>query len=244
MISRNQSIGRESSRLAVMQPYLFPYVGYFQLIAAVDHFVFYDDVNYIKGGWINRNRLYLSGKTDWFTLPLRDASPYKKINEIHVRQDGVWKHKLLTSVRQSYGKASYFEQAYALLESIVLSNETSLTTLARESVIAVVRYLGLKTEFSISTGRYDNETLHGSERILDICRQEGATEYHNLPGGMALYSAEEFSNVGVELRFMQPSLTEYRQLEMPFKPGLSILDVLMFNDRLSSLHLLGRTDPS
>lgn len=244
MTAGDQSTGREGSRLAVMQPYLFPYAGYFQLIAAVDRFVFYDDVNYIKGGWINRNRLFLSGKTDWFTLPLHDASPYKKINEIHVRQDGGWKRKLLASVRQSYGKAPYFKQAYALLESIVLSDETSLSMLARESVIAVACYLGLETEFVISTGRYDNEALRGSDRILDICRQEGATEYHNLPGGMALYSAEKFSTAGVELRFMHPSLIEYHQLEIPFKPSLSILDMLMFNDRVSSLRLLGSTDPS
>lgn len=244
MIVRSKSTGRGGARLAIMQPYLFPYAGYFQLIAAVDRFVFYDDVNYIKSGWINRNRLFLSGKTHWFTLPLHDASPYKKINEIHVRQDGVWKHKLLASVRQSYGKAPYFRQAYALLESIILSDETSLSVLTRESVIAVACYLGLETEFVTSTGRYDNEALRGSDRILDICRQEGATEYHNLPGGMALYSAEKFSTAGVELRFTHTSLMEYPQFEMPFKPSLSILDMLMFNDRASSLRLLGNTDPS
>lgn len=239
MIVQTPPIGREGCRLAVMQPYLFPYIGYFQLVAAVDRFVFYDDVNYMKGGWINRNRLFLSGKVSWFTLPLCDASPQRKINELHIHPDGAWRRKLLASARQSYGKAPFFEQAYAMLESIVLSRETSLSVLARESVMAVARYLELGTEFFVSTGRYGNEDLRGSDRILDICRQEQAAEYHNLPGGMALYSAEEFSAAGVELHFVQPELPEYSQLEVPFKPGLSMLDVLMFNDRMSTLRLLG-----
>lgn len=229
-------------KLAIMQPYLFPYAGYFQLVAAVDRFVFFDDVNFISRGWINRNRLSLSGSVKWITFPVSSASQNKKINELHVQPDGAWRRKLLATVRQSYGKAPYFEQAYALLEDIVLSGETSLSVLARESVIAVARYLGLGTEFVTSTGRYGNEDLRGADRVLDICRQEGAAEYHNLPGGVALYSATEFSDAGVELHFVQPRLAEYSQLEEPFKSGLSILDVLMFNDRVSSLRLLGSAD--
>lgn len=236
------SIGSQGCRLAVMQPYLFPYIGYFQLLAAVDRFIFYDDVSYIKGGWINRNRLLLSGQVSWFTLPLSGASPHSKINEVHVQPNGTWRRKLLASVRQSYGKAPYFGSAYALLEGIVLSEESSLSALARESVMAVAGHLGLDTEFAVSTGRYDNENLRGSDRILDICRQERAVEYHNLPGGTALYSARQFASAGVDLHFVQPRLGEYSQLAAPFKPGLSILDVLMFNDRMSSLRLLGSTD--
>lgn len=237
-----QSLVNLPMKLAIMQPYLFPYVGYFQLVAAVDRFVFFDDVNFISRGWINRNRLSLSGNVSWFTLPVSGASQNLKINELHVQSDGAWRRKLLASVRQSYGKAPCFDPAYALLADIVLSEEKSLSVLARESVIAVARYLGLGTEFVVSTGRYGNEDLRGADRVLDICRQEGAAEYHNLPGGMALYSTEEFSAAGVELHFMQPRLVEYRQLEEPFKPGLSMLDVLMFNDRVSSLRLLGGAD--
>lgn len=231
--------GNLGCRLAVMQPYLFPYIGYFQLIAAVDRFIFYDDVNFLKGGWINRNRLFLSGQVSWFTLHLQGASPHSKINEVYVQPNGTWRRKLLASVRQSYGRAPCFESAYALLEKIVLSGERSLSSLSRESVMAVADYLGLDTEFAVSTGRYNNENLRASARILDICRQEQALEYHNLPGGMELYSAEELALAGVDLHFVQPKLLEYPQLAAPFKPGLSILDVLMFNDRKSSRRLLG-----
>ena len=239
MTARAPAMGCSGCRLAVMQPYLFPYIGYFQLIAAVDRFVVYDDVAYIKGGWINRNRLFLSGGVNWFTFPLCAASPHRRINEIVVRQDDVWRRKLLASVRQSYAKAPCFEQAYTLLEGIVLSSETLLSAIARESLMSVARYLGLGTEFVVSTGRYGNEALRGTDRVLDICRQEGAAEYHNLPGGTALYSSEAFSAAGVELRFIEPTLAGYGQFEQPFTPGLSILDVLMFNDRVSTLRLLG-----
>lgn len=225
-------------QLAIMQPYLFPYVGYFQLLSAVDRFVFYDDVNYIKGGWINRNRLMLAGRVTWFTFPLRGASVHKAINEIHVQRDGVWARKLLKSVRESYGAAPCFEQAFTLLEDVVLSDESSLSVLARQSVMAVAHYLGLGAEFAISTGRYGNEHLRGPDRVLDICRQERASEYHNLPGGEALYSADKFLSAGIELKIMRPTLTEYPQKELPFAPGLSILDLLMFNDRGASLRLI------
>lgn len=225
-------------KLAIMQPYLFPYVGYFQLARLVDRFIFYDDVNFMKGGWINRNRLLIAGRTSWFTLPLQGASPYCKINEIRVQPGDTWRRKLLASVRHSYSKAPYFEPTYALLARVLESSESSLAKLARDSVTQVADYLGLNTEFVSAAGRYDNTTLRGSNRVLDICCREGATEYYNLPGGRLLYSTEAFSEQGVELRFVQPRLAEYRQFRTPFEPGLSILDVLMFNDAISTRRLL------
>jgi hypothetical protein len=229
---------RPGCRLAVMQPYLFPYLGYFQLVAGVDRFVFYDDVSYIKNGWINRNRLFLSGRVSWITFPVSHASANRRINEMHVQPGTTWRRKLLESVKHSYRQAPYFEETYKLLAKIVLSEESSLSRLAMESIMEVATYLGLETEFVNATGRYDNENLRGSERVIDICRQERAAEYHNLPGGTALYSAEDFRVNGVELRFVQLREIAYGQLEPPFKPGLSILDVLMFNDRASSLRMV------
>lgn len=226
-------------KLAIMQPYLFPYAGYFQLAAGVDRFVFYDDVNFIKRGWINRNRLYMSGKVRWFTLPLLSASQHRKINQIQVVNDPLWRRKLLASVSGAYREAPYFEQAYAMLSGMVHSSETSLSALARQSVVAVARYIGLETEFVVSTGRYGNEELTGADRVLDICLREGASEYHNLPGGVGLYPVEKFAAAGVALRFVQPLLAPYTQFNRPFQPGLSALDVLMFNDRVSARRLLG-----
>lgn len=221
-----------------MQPYFFPYAGYFQLADAVDRFVFYDDVNFIKGGWINRNRLIISGKVAWFTVPLANASPNKRINEISVQPGRVWKKKILESVKQSYSKAPNFKEIYEIFEAVVMRDNDSLASIAEDSVVAIARYLGLNTEFVVSTCRYANAHLQGVSRVLDICVQEGALEYHNLPGGIDLYSKPDFEAEGIELTFVQPLLTEYSHNSTPFKPGLSIIDLLMFNNRSTSLQLL------
>ena len=217
-------------RLAIMQPYLFPYLGYFQLAASVDKFVFYDDVNFIKNGWINRNRLYLNGAVRYFTIPLSGASPFLKINQIDVQPGELWKKKMLESVRHAYSKAPYFMAANELLESTLHSGERSIAAIARTSVRAACAYAGLDTQSVDSSARYGNDQLSGSNRVVDICKREQASDYFNPPGGRELYSEKEFSDEGIKLHFVQPCLREYAQLGAGFEPGLSILDALMFND--------------
>lgn len=216
-------------KLAIMQPYFFPYLGYFQLIAAVDKFVFYDDVNFIKNGWINRNRLILAGATRYITVPLAGASPFLKINEIGVQAGDGWRRKLAESLRHSYSKAPYFAPVNALFQEIVLSDQHMIGDLAKASVTAVCRYLGLETEFVLSSAIYDNASMGGADRVLDICVLEGASDYFNPPGGRELYSEQDFAARGVGLNFIQPRLEAYPQFAEPFQPGLSIIDVLMFN---------------
>ncbi len=213
-----------------MQPYFFPYVGYFQLLNQVDRFVFYDDVNYIKSGWINRNRLTLSGSTRYITVPLVGASSFVKINETEVQQPALWRQSMLTSVRQSYGKAPHFEPVHALLEHVLTAHDGTIGDLSRRSVMAVSQYLALPTKFIHSSSIYRNDHLRSVERVLDICVAEKASEYWNLPGGRDLYQAEDFEAHGVQLHFIDPEMQPYPQLSTTFVPGLSILDVLMFND--------------
>ena len=217
-------------RLAIMQPYLFPYIGYFQLAASVDKFVFYDDVNFIKHGWINRNRLYLNGAVRYFTIPLSGASPFLKIRQIDVQPGALWKKKMLESVRHSYSKAPYFKAANDLLQATLDSGESSIAAIARTSVRAVCAYAGLGTQFIESSAIYGNDELSGAQRVLDICQREQASDYFNPPGGRALYSEDDFSAAGVKLHFVDPCLRAYRQFGGEFQPGLSILDALMFND--------------
>jgi hypothetical protein len=221
-----------------MQPYLFPYVGYFQLVAAVDKFVFYDDVNYIKNGWINRNRLLRDEEAHYFTVPLSGASPFQKIKQVRVHQDGTWRRKMLESVRHSYSKAPEFEAINALLCTTLQSTAMNISDLASQSVVSVSRYLGLETQFVMSSSSYGNEDLHGVDRILDICAKENASEYHNLPGGRELYESSVFEKHGVNLRFVDTALCTYKQFSENFHPGLSILDVLMFNDRGTARNML------
>ena len=214
-----------------MQPYLFPYLGYFKLVRSVDRFVFFDDVNFVRRGWVNRNRLLLSGRVCYFTAPLVGASQNVRICDIRVSYEVDWIKKLETSIRQSYGKAPYFREVFRLLAVSLFDREASIGEMAKKSVVAVSRYLGLSTEFVWSSSQYQNQVLKGEERLLDICAQEEAGVYCNLPGGKSIYDKELFRKRGVELIFMEPKLHEYPQFSSVFQPSLSIIDVLMHNDR-------------
>jgi hypothetical protein len=216
-------------KLAIMQPYLFPYIGYFQLAAAVDKFVFYDDVNYIKNGWINRNRLVLGNQVRYVTVPLAGASPTLKINEVLVQPRDRWLRKLLESIRHSYSRAPHYARVIELIREILQSNFDRISLLASHSVIEISRYLGIGTDFVMSSAKYGNADLKGVQRVLDICVKEHAQAYLNLPGGRALYEPGDFAAAGVQLTFIEPNLGSYRQFGTSFHPGLSILDVLMFN---------------
>jgi len=227
-------------KLALMQPYLFPYIGYFQLLAQVDRFVFYDDVNFIKNGWINRNRLLLQGEPRYFTVPLRDASPFRKIRDVEVAAAAGWRRTIRESIRHAYGKAPNFVAVSALVERVLETETTRIGELAKASVRAVADHLALETELVDSSSRYANESLSGAARVLDICSRERASDYYNAPGGRALYDAREFARHGIALHFVAPQAIEYRQGGAAFVPGLSIIDVLMHNDRGQARELLGR----
>ncbi|MDZ3990437.1 hypothetical protein PspTeo4_01088 [Pseudomonas sp. Teo4] len=212
-----------------MQPYLFPYAGYFNLLEQVDHFVFYDDVNFIKGGWINRNRLILSGEVNYFTVPLQGASPNLKINQIRVQPRKVWERKVLESIRQSYSKAPNFHFCFDLIKDVFDTESEQIAVLAKRSVIKVSERLGYSNVFTDSSEKYGNSLLSGAERVIDICKLEGASTYINLPGGKALYDQLSFAKAGVELRFSRPALVSYEQFGKNFEAGLSIIDMMMFN---------------
>jgi hypothetical protein len=230
-------------KLAIMQPYFFPYIGYFRLVAAVDRFVFYDDVQYMKGGWINRNRLLGANGPQFFTVPLSQASYSRKINEIEVVPNDHWKHKVLKTLMQQYGGASHFGDVYPMVSSVVEMPTSLISELAKQSVRAVATYLGLPTTFVATSASYGNDALHGAQRVLDICRREGATDYYNLPGGQGLYQADEFAEADLSLHFVESALASYPQRTAEFHPGLSIIDVLMNNSPDSvALMLTARLD--
>jgi hypothetical protein len=223
--------------LGVMQPYLFPYLGYYQLIRACDHFAVLDDVAFINRGWINRNRILLHGEPHRFTVPLVKASQNRSICEIAVCRGG-WQTKLVQTLAGAYRRAPYYAETRPLVERVLAASGGSIGDLAFESLEAVRAHLGLGTTFVRSTRLYENGHLRGQERIIDICRREGARVYANLPGGRPLYDAEAFRQAGVELRFLENRAPEYPQLGEPFQPDLSIIDVLMFNGADGTRRLL------
>jgi hypothetical protein len=225
-------------KLAIMQPYFFPYLGYYQLAATVDRFVFLDDVAYQRG-WMNRNRLLISGQVRYFTVPLSGASQNLAIDRIKVDANPVWRNKMIRSFVQSYRKAPYFESAFEIFSQTLGSESELLADFAKQSVRLVAAYLGLKTQFIDSSRRYGNTWLVCEQRILDIVQREQATEYYNLPGGRDLYCPETFLASDIALRFIAPNLRPYPQFTAAFTPALSILDVLAFNSKESVRELLG-----
>lgn len=217
-------------KIAVMQPYIFPYIGYFQMINAVDKFVFYDDVNFIKGGWINRNKILVSGKDFLFTVPLSKPSSFSFINETKFNKIlyHTWKEKLLQTITQSYKKAPYFEQAFGVIELIFNKDYRTISDLAIESVKSTSKYLDLKTEFKISSETYCNQSFERQNRLIDICKLEGANKYINAYGGKSLYAKEDFLKDKIELQFIKSEPIIYKQFANDFIPHLSIIDLLMF----------------
>ena len=216
-------------KLAIMQPYIFPYIGYFQLIKAVDKFVIYDDVNFINRGWINRNRILVNGKDSLFTIPLKEASQNKLINEIEVNWDDAWKAKWLKTLEQSYKKAPFFQQVKPIIEQTLEQEKTIFSEIIVENLKLINAYLGITTEIIPSSAIYQNIELKAQTRILDICLQEKANHYINPIGGIELYQKEVFEEKGMQLNFIKSKPVQYPQLKNDFVPWLSILDVLMFN---------------
>lgn len=214
--------------VAIMQPYFMPYLGYFQLINAADHFVYLDDVNFIKRGWINRNCLLKDGQRELFSIPLKKLSQNKYISQIEVNDDG-WQEKLLEKIRHYYGKAPQYPRVAPLLDAIVHSKGDSIAELAITSIEETLRFLGLPKATSRSSRLALAAGLRGQDRLIAICSTLGADQYVNTIGGLDLYHPEDFSREGISLRFLQAGLPAYPQFSADFEPGLSIIDVLMFN---------------
>ena len=213
-------------KIAIMQPYFFPYIGYFQLLNSVDKFVLYDDVNYIKQGWINRNRIVSNNTNQFFTLQLTGASSYKKINEIYTGNN---KEKLVKSIFQTYSKAKFFKFVFPLIEECILNREKYLAVYLENIIRSISNYLGIKTEIIRSTNISKNVNLKGEEKVIEICKILNANEYINAVGGKELYKKETFHNNKLELFFIQSKKTTYKQFNNDFLPWLSIIDVVMFN---------------
>jgi hypothetical protein len=217
--------------IAIMQPYIFPYIGYFQLLNAVDKFIIYDDVNFINKGWINRNNILVGGKAHLFTVPLKDASQNKLINEVHLLANDPWTKKLLKTIQQSYQKAPYYQKAFVLIEEIVNLKTETIGELNRYALKRVAEEMGIATEIVSSSTIYDNKNLKGPERILDICKKEHADHYINPIGGMELYDRVRFDEQGIKLNFIKSISKPYPQFKNAFVPWLSIIDILMFNSK-------------
>jgi len=218
-------------KIGIMQPYLFPYIGYFQLINAVDKFIIYDDVSYIKQGWINRNRILLHDQPFLFTVPVAGVGPSRLINDTPVSERTFtrWKKKFYNTLEVAYRKAPFYESIRSLVTNVLDTPMESIGELSRNSVVKTMDYLGIGTAVVPSSVVYLNSELKGEQRVMDICSKEQATLYMNAPGGSLLYDKQDFAKQNIQLLFINPGKVVYRQFENEFVPSLSIIDVMMFN---------------
>jgi len=235
--------------LAIMQPYLFPYIGYWQLINAVDTFVIYDNIQFSKRGWFHRNNILVQGKKTLFSIPLKKDSDTLDVVERFVSDEAQKQvNKVLAQIQNSYNKAPYFKDVFPLVESIFLYDEKNLFRYVHNSIIQLCEYLDINTQIIISSTIDINHNLKSQDKVIALNKAMGSTQYINPIGGTELYDVGKFQNENIHLNFLESEVPEYRQFKEEFIPYLSIIDILMFNSKeevkrmLEKYELLGEKD--
>jgi hypothetical protein len=219
-------------KLAIMQPYFFPYIGYFQLMNAVDEFVMYDNIEFSRKGWVNRNRILVNEKDEYITVPLKKDSDFLDIKDRHVAD--TWpsdRKKMLNRITESYRKAPHFGSAFLTVERCLLCEETNLFQFLFNSMNLIKEYLGIQTPLVVSSSIRIDHTLKGDKKVMAICKARETTTYINPIGGTELYRKEDFKDLGLELFFLKANHITYPQFNNQFVPSLSIIDVMMFNSK-------------
>ena len=228
--------------IAIMQPYFFPYIGYWQLIHAVGRFVIYDDVNYIIRGWVNRNRILINGEPAYITVPLQQASQNRRICDISLQPTPVWLNKMVKSIENTYRKAPFFAEVFPVVEQLIRHEAENLSDYLAHQLQTMSAFMDINAEFVVTSRCYENDHLSGQARILDICKREGATTYINPQGGQALYDTETFRSAGIDLHFIVMHPLPYIQRAAGFVPYLSIIDTLMEIGPVEIKHHLDKFD--
>ena len=227
--------------LGIMQPYFLPYIGYWQLMASVDQFVVYDNIEYTKKGWINRNRILQNDTASYVTIPLKKGSDFLHIADRSVADD-FDRRRMVDRVVTAYRRAPQFSTVLPLIESVLLAQTTNLFAYLLNSLQVIATFLEIQTPIVVSSTVPINKTLRAEQRVLAICHALGAIRYRNAIGGQALYSPTTFGAEGVHLEFIRSRTIEYAQFGGAFEANLSILDVMMFNSKGSVQAMLGAFD--
>jgi hypothetical protein len=225
-------------RVGIMQPYFFPYLGYFQLLYAVDSFIFLDDADFIKRGWINRNRILLNGEAHLISIPLVKASQNRPINSIELSSSSKWKKDFYKKIEHAYKKAPYFEQVRSILENVIDSGVERIDGLAMKSCQEVLSYLDISIEIFCSSSLDPKREKKGEERLINLCLMLNGDDYINPINGKKLYDPVTFREQGIQLNFLTSGMPPYEQFGNEFIPGLSMIDVLMFNSKEEVLDML------
>ena len=215
-----------------MQPYLLPYIGYFQLINCVDKFVVYDNIQYSKKGWINRNRILVNGRDDYFTIPLKKDSDFLNVNQRFIADSyAKEKNKIITRINDLYKKAPQYQIISPLIAEVFNAEFDNLFEFILNSLKKICAFLEIKTELILSSEISIDHSLKAQDKVIALCKKLNATHYLNPIGGTELYSKSVFKENNIELNFIKSNDIEYPQFNYDFMPWLSIIDVLFFNSK-------------
>lgn len=217
-------------KVGIMQPYFFPYIGYWQLINSVDIFVVYDEIEYTKKGWINRNKILVNESPKTITIPIKKDSDFLNVNERYISDS--WfqsKHKMLNLIKSSYVKAPQFKQIMPFIAECLSTKENNLFKFLYLNLTKVIDLLEIKTDIVISSHLNIDQSLKSQDKVISICKTLNASTYINPKGGVDLYDKKFFKQNGINLKFISSNEINYQQYNN-FFPWLSIIDVLMFND--------------
>lgn len=214
--------------VASNQPYLFPYIGYWQLMNLADTFVISDSMQYIKKGYINRNYILLNGERHRFTIEVIGVHGTSLINEVNVGKNA---RKIISTIKHAYKNAPHFNDVFPMIEALLQNKETNIARYLGNSMQEIAKYLSMNTEFLYLSELQGETTLKSQDRTIDICKRVNADKYVNAIGGQSLYDKESFKREDIELEFLEVIDVEYKQFYNKFVPHLSIIDVLMFNSK-------------
>jgi len=230
--------------LAIMQPYFLPYIGYLQLLDSVDKLILYDNLKYTKKGWINRNRYLVNGDWKYFTVSLEKDSDFKVISERNVTLEFISKGRqdILRKLKGAYGRAPYFSEVEPILTEVFSYESANLFDYVLNSIKLLIDWLEIEVEIIASSTVEIPPELTGSDMVLSYCQAMKATSYHNPIGGVSLYSQSDFRRQNIDLKFIQTRNFSYRQFDSDFVTNLSIIDVMMFNEKDEVKNLLEQYD--
>ena len=226
-------------KTAIMQPYFLPYLGYWQLVSSVDEFVVYDNIEYTKNSWFNRNRILENGHDRLFTIPVKKDSDYLMVNQRYLSDESDREiARILRIIESNYKKAPQFASVYSLIEECFLFSDKNLFEHIFNSIKVICSFLDIDTKLIISSEVPIDHSLKAEKRVLAICQAQKTETYINAIGGQELYDADEFKSNDIDLKFIKSRDIEYRQFGDPFVEGLSVIDIMMFNDREKVKQLL------
>ena len=228
-----------NKKIAIMQPYFFPYIGYFQLINSVDEFVIYDNIQYTKKGWINRNRILCNESDKLITLPLKKDSDFKDVFERKLSDTWIDdRNKILNLIKASYRKAPFFNDVFEISQKCLLYDDQNLFNFIFNSIKIINEYLEIKTKMILSSSINIDHSLKSKNKVIAICKEMNATTYINAIGGVDLYDKDEFLENKIFLNFIKSNSLNYKQFDNEFIPWLSIIDVMMFNSKNRVIELV------